>query len=85
MSETKDKSIAPVDEGLKNKLDKNMPRRSFLKSVVVAGVALAGGATLAKKAAETVLKEDTRKLYRADELGVERVWKDKKLQAAVSF
>ena len=72
MSEIKEKPVGAVDESLKNKLDKNIPRRGFIKSAVVAGLAIVGGATVAKKAAEVVLKEDNRKLYRADELGVER-------------
>ena len=79
MSENKDKPVGAVDENLKNKLERNIPRRSFIKSAVVAGLAIVGGATVAKKAAEVVLKEDNRKLYRTDELGFERTWKDKEL------
>ena len=79
MSDSKEKAAGAVDEGLENKLERNVSRRGFIKSAVVAGLAIAGGATLAKKAAEAVLKEDNRKRYRADELGVERTWKNKKL------
>jgi hypothetical protein len=79
MSENKDKLTGPADEGLKNKLERNISRRNFIKNVTVAGVAIAGGATLAKRTAKVALKEDNRKRYRADELGVERVWKNKKL------
>ena len=79
MSEIKEKPVGIIDESLKNKLDKNIPRRGFIKSAVVMGLAIVCGATVAKKVAEVALKEDNRKLYRADELGVERTWKDKKL------
>ena len=68
-----------VDKNFENKLERNVARRSFIKSAVVAGLAIAGGATVAKKAAEVVLKEDNRKFYRTDELGFERTWKDKEL------
>ncbi|MFQ5353486.1 MAG: hypothetical protein ACE5DR_00930 [Thermodesulfobacteriota bacterium] len=78
MSGSKDKPAGAVDKSLKNKLEKNMTRRGFIKNTVVAGLAVAGGALVAKKAARAVLKEDTRKLYIADELGVERTWKGRK-------
>ncbi len=80
MAECKDKPVESVDKSLSNKLEKNMTRRSFIKSTVVAGLAVAGGAAVAKKTMQAVLKEDTKKLYRADELGVERTWKDRKFE-----
>ena len=78
MSESKDKSAGAVAKSLSNKLEKQMTRRSFIKSTVVAGLAIAGGATVAKTAVKAVLTEDTRKLYMADELGVDRTWKGRK-------
>lgn len=80
MSESKDKPAEAVEKSLKNKLEKNMTRRGFIKSTAVAGLAIAGGATVAKKAAEAVLSQDTRRLYRNDELGVERTWKGRKFE-----
>ncbi len=79
MPENRDKPTKSDDARFDNKLKKKSTRRSFLKNAVVAGLAVAGGAGIAKKATEAVLKEDNRKLYLKDELGVERTWKGKKL------
>ena len=62
-----------------NKLGGQSTRRGFIKSTMVAGLAIAGGAVAAKKVVDAVLREDTRRLYMADALGVEHVWKGKKL------
>lgn len=43
-------------------------RRGFLKKAVVAGVAVASTATLAKKTGEILLKEDYQKVYLNDVL-----------------
>jgi hypothetical protein len=79
MSESKDKSIEAIDRMINNKLEKKSTRRGFLKSAVVAGLAIGGGVLGAKKVTESVLKENNRRLYSADAQGVERTWKNKRL------
>ncbi|MBE9528818.1 MAG: hypothetical protein IME99_06230 [Proteobacteria bacterium] len=82
MPESKDKAIEAVDSVnrmIDNKLKKKTTRRGFLKSAVLAGLAIGGGVLGAKKMTESVLKEDNRRLYSADAQGVERTWKNKKL------
>lgn len=79
MSESKDKGIEAIDRMINNKLEKKSTRRGFLKSAVVAGLAIGGGVLGAKKVTELVLKENNRRLYSADAQGVERTWKNKRL------
>ena len=79
MPDNNERETKTKDVRFDNTLEKKNTRRSFLKNAVVAGLAITTGAGIAKKATDAVLKEDNRKLYLADELGVERTWKGRKL------
>lgn len=79
MSDRKKTPLDVTNDSIENKAGKVTSRRGFLKKTVLTGLAVAGTAAAAKKATEALLKEDYRRLYRADELGAERAWKGKKL------
>jgi hypothetical protein len=79
MADLKKMDLDATDDSIENKTGRLTSRRGFLKGTIVAGLAIAGTAVTAKKAAQALLKEDYERFHKADELRAERVWKGKKL------